>query len=154
MKELKEAIAKGAPEFIHVFDERTREFVPAWLRTYKRQEHVNLINSVVFNDVLTSYISKSIFIAPYENGHVMIGVVVAAVPTNIEFIVEFSHDNVDFHHHMTPPFGSLFYSGVSGSKEECIDVTLMAPWMRVRAVATGTTAVNKFTAEFDIVLNG
>ena len=153
MPKLKEEKAEGIPEFIHVFDERTREFVPAWLKMWKRQDMVTFIDLVTFDDVLTSFASKGIYTAPYSNAHLFFEVLWTATPTNVQFYLEFSHDGVDWHQHVEIPWASLIYVPAAGDKEECIDTTVRAPWMRVRAVATGTTAVNKVSVYIKACLN-
>ena len=154
MKELKEEIAKGTPEFIHVFDERKREWIPAWLKMWKRQEFVRLIDNIVFNDALTSYTSKAVFVAPHSKFLLLIDIDVTAAPTDITLSVEFSYDSVKWYKYMAGPFGSLMYEDSAGDKLESIHGEILAPWMRVKAVATGVTAANTFTLNLDIVFNG
>mgnify|MGYP001611953552 CR=1 FL=1 len=150
MKELKEAIAKGTPEFIHVFDERKREFVPAWLGMWKRQEIIDFIKSQTLDNVQTSYTSAAVFIAPYSHGHLFFDVDWTLTPTNVQFYVDFSRDGVDWHTHVEVPFASLIYVPAQGDRKECIDIKLNAPYMRVRAVGAGTTAANK--VEVDVYM--
>ncbi len=146
--------AAGTPEYIQVLDERTRDYITAWLRAWKKQETKRLINAVTFNAVTTTKTSDSIFVAPYSDFLLLINLDVTLAPTDITLSVEFSYDNINFFKYMRTPFGSLMYEDSAGDLLECIEGKILAPWMRVKAVATGTTATALFTLTLDAVLNG
>ena len=153
MEKINEEEVSVTPEFIHVFDERKRVFVPAWLKMWKRQECVDILLPVTFDNLITSFSSPPVFTAPYSNAHLFLEVTWTLTPTNVQFFLEFSCDSVDWHTHAETPWLSLIYVPAQGNKEECIDATVRAPWLRIRAVATGTTASAKVKVDVKACLN-
>jgi hypothetical protein len=54
---------------------------------------------------------------------------------------------------MQGPFGDLRYSGAAGDKFECLNFPIMAPYLKIKATATGTTLNATFLVTAKVVLN-
>jgi len=119
-----------------------------------RQTTVTPISAQVFNNVLTTYTSAAFSTGAYRRGLLIISLAVAAAPTDIVINLMFSDDDVTYYKYMLGPFGDLRYEDSAGAKAECLDFPILAPYMKLIATATGTTAVNMFSLTCKVVMNG
>mgnify|MGYP001575284068 FL=1 len=129
---------------IQVLDQEEQEFTKCWLTSCKRLKTKKLIDAITFNDVIASYTSASFFCEPYRKFALLINLDVTATPTDIVIRVEFSDDNAKWYQYMNGPFGDIRYEDSAGDKLEAILGELRSSYVRLRAVATGTTAANTF----------
>lgn len=114
--------------------------------TGERAEVNNLfINAVVFNNVVTSYTSASFDARIFYEGLLEIDLACANAPTDIVIILEFSHDNANWYQFMRDAWGDFRYEDTACPNAESFDFPVKAGYVRIRAVATGTDAVNTFT---------
>ena len=127
-----------------VLNRRENDWVDGWETRYKRLWTVQLITDQLFNNILTTYTSKDYFCEPYSRASIIINSVVAGAPTDIVIQVQLSDDSVNWYQRMDGPFGDLRYVAAGGNIKESIDFDIRATWIRLRAIAAGTTAVNTF----------
>ncbi len=132
------------PDSIQVLDQDENEFTKCWLTSCKRVKTKKLIDAVTFNNVTASFTSAAFFCEPYTKFNLLIDLDVTNTPTDILFSIEFSDDNAKFYKYMNGPFGDLRYEDSAGDKLESILGELRASYVRLKAVATGTTAANTF----------
>jgi hypothetical protein len=137
-----------------LWDKAEQKIKSVWQRAWKRQETIRLFSALIFNAVTTTKSSVIISSAAFSDFLLLINLGVTLVPTDITLAVEFSADGVNFHQLMNGPFGSLMYEDSAGAKKECVHGKILAPYMRVTATATGTSATALFTLTLDVVLNG
>lgn len=107
-----------------------------------------LIDGEVFDDSQTSYNSSAVSVDDYKHFLLYLDVDSTLAPTTIQFIVQFSDDGgTTWYDYKQGLFASLFYEDqdtASGIKE-CFSGECAGRDFRLRAVATGTDATNKFT---------
>jgi hypothetical protein len=132
------------PDSIQVLDQEDNEFTKCWLISCKRLKTKKLIDAITFNDVIASYTSASFFCEPYRKFALLLNLDVTATPTDIVIRVEVSDDNAKWYQYMNGPFGDIRYEDSAGDKLEAILGELRSSYVRLRAVATGTTAANTF----------
>ena len=137
-----------------VWDYRSKKWIIAFRKDYKRQEAITFIDNVTFDNVTTTKTSDEFESAPYSNFLLLVDLAVTETPTNIVIDVEFSHDRVNWFKYMNGPFGDLRWEDSAGDKMESISGAVLAPWIRIKATATGTTAANKFTLTARAIFNG
>ena len=116
----------------------------------RRITNLLAVNAQVFDDSTSTVTSDSIRCVPFHDFLLLIKLVVTASPTDIIFEVEFSNDDVTFYKYMNGPFGDLRYEDTAGNKNEAISGRCIGKYIRVTAIATGTTAQNKFTATVNL----
>ena len=136
--------AQDLPDSIQVLDQDEQEFTKCWLTSCKRLKTKKLIDAITFNDVITSYTSASFFCEPYRKFALLLNLDVTATPTDIVIRVEISDDNAKWYQYMNGPFGDIRYEDSAGDKLEAILGELRSSHVRLKAVATGTTAANTF----------
>lgn len=140
------------PEFAFIWNQRTLDFDVGWSSEFRRQKHVNFLKDIVFNNSITTAASVAFYCAPYKAAQLFIDLAVASDPTTIQIFLEFSYDGVKWFQHVHTPWASLIYEDTAGALKESLHTELVAPWMRLRAVAVGTTATKTFTLSLDMVL--
>jgi hypothetical protein len=79
---------------------------------------------------------------------------VTGAPTDIVIAVQFSDDRVTWFNYVIGPFGDLRYEDAAGDKKECLDFPILAPFMRLYLVATGSGPGATFLMTCKVVLNG
>jgi len=110
------------------------------------------LSGIVFNNVLTTATSTAVFCRHFHEFNLMLGITIALAPTDILFSVLFSFDNVTYYKYMNGPFGDLRYEDSAGAIAECISGPIIANWIKLKAVATGTDATNTFTVTAHLVV--
>ncbi len=114
--------------------------------TGERTETANtFINAVTFNNIVTTYTSAAFDAAIYYYGLLEIALTVANVPTDILLELEFSDDGVTWYKYMRDAWGDFRYEDTACPNNECFDFPVRAKYVRLKATATGTDAVNTFT---------
>jgi hypothetical protein len=141
-------------EIAMIWDPNTAKWVQGFRKDFKRQQIITPINAIAFNASVTTYKSEYFYVAPFATGLITIYVDVASTPTDIVFDIEFSPDNIFYYKYMIGPFGDLRYEDAAGDKKECLDIPILAPFMRCSATATGTDADKTFTITLKVILNG
>ena len=109
---------------------------------------VTLLSAQVFDNVTTSKNSDSVDCSRHRRFLLHLDMLSTATPTDIRFIVQFSPDaGTTWHDYKKDEFCSLYYEDADLATEqyECLAGEVEGRLMRLRAVATGTTAANKFT---------
>ncbi len=142
------------PESAQIYDESDHEFVTAYRKDFKRIKSIKLIDAITFNDVTTTKTGKLFEVKPYAYALILINVDVTSTPTDIVISIEFSHDRVNWFKYMAGAFGDLRYEDAAGDKTECLSIPILAPFMRAKAVATGTDGSNTFLLSVIACLNG
>ena len=129
---------------IQVLDQDENDFTKCWLTACKRLKTKKLIDAITFNDVIASYTSASFFCEPYRKFALLIDLDVTLAPTDIVISVEFSDDNAKWYKYMNGFFGDLRYEDSAGDLLEAVLGELRSSYVRLKAVATGTTATATF----------
>lgn len=142
------------PETAHVWSERLGAWVTAYRTDFIQQFTHTFIDNITFDATTTSKTSREFHTAPYQKFLLLINLIVASSPTDIVIAVQFSDDRANWYKYMQGPFGDLRYEDAAGDKMECISGPVLAPWMRLYVVATGTSGSNKFTLTGKVVLTG
>jgi len=117
-----------------------------------RKKTITLIDAQVFDDVTTTKTSTSIDISAYRWFELLIDLAVTGTPTDLLIEAEVSDDDTTFYKHMRGPFGDLRYEDTAGDLREAIGDVCPSNYLRVKATATGTTALNKFTLTVKIAI--
>ena len=142
------------PESAQIFDSSDHQFVTAYRKDFKRVKTIVLLDAVTFNASVTTKTGKLFEVIAYRDALILINLDVTGAPTTIVFDIEFSHDRQNWYKFMAGPFGDLRYDDAAGDKSECLNIPLLAPYMRCKATATGTDAVKLFKATIKAILNG
>jgi hypothetical protein len=142
------------PESAHIWDSSDHQFVVAYRKDFKRQKTIILIDARTFNASLTSLNGALFEVGAYAKGLLLIDLDVTGAPTDILFSLEFSADRINWYKYMIGPFGDLRYEDSAGDKTECLDFPILAPFMRLKAVATGTDASKTFLITAKAIING
>ena len=110
------------------------------------------VDAVVFDDDPTTYTSAEIDCNGYRKFLLRIILAVTDTPTDIKINVQFSQEGDTYENYTRGPFGSLMYEDSAGAKAECIEGECLGAKMKINVVATGTTAVHKFTLTCKVIL--
>ncbi len=146
--------AASLPESAQIWDISDGQFVTAYRTDFRRQKTIKLIDAITFNASVTSKTGSIFEVPAYRRGLLLIDLVVTSSPTDIVFNLEFSVDRINWYKYMIGPFGDLRYEDAAGDKTECLDFPILAPFMRMRAVATGTSGSNKFLTTVKASMTG
>ena len=142
------------PESAQIWDSSDHQFVTAYRKDFKRQKTLKLIDAITFNASVTSKTGALFEVPAYSSALIFLDVDVTSSPTDILISIEFSHDRQNWYKYMRGPFGDLRYEDAAGDKTECIDIPILAPYIRAKAVATGTSGTNKFKLTVGAIVNG
>lgn len=142
------------PESAQIFDESDGEWVLAFRKDFKRQKTITLIDNITFDASTTSKNGNLFEVRPYSMALILVDLAVTDTPTDIVISLEFSHDRISWFKYMIDAWGDLRYEDAAGDKKESLDIPILAPYMRAKAVATGTDGTHKFTLNLTAVLNG
>jgi len=141
-------------EYAFIWDEAKNEWVTAYRRDWRRQKTVTFVDEVTFNASVTTYTSDVYEVAPYANFLLLVNLDVTGTPTDIYINVQFSDDGATWYKYMRGPFGDLRWEDTAGDKMECIDGPILAKYMRLYLVASGTAANATFKMTVKAILNG
>lgn len=114
-----------------------------------------LLSAVVFNAVTTAQNSSSLDCSKFRRFLLMLQVLSASTPTDIQFSVQFSDDGgTTWWTYKQGLFASLYYEDQDTATviNECFDGEVAGRLMRLRTVATGTDATKTFTVTAKIEL--
>lgn len=128
-----------------VLDQDQNEWVNAFQNFYKQLFTETFLDSITFDDTLSTKTSSKFSCAPYRKFTLLLDLAVTASPTDILIEIFVSDDNSKFYKLMSGVFSDLRYEDTAGDKKEAIQGVINSPYIRVKATATGTTAANKFT---------
>lgn len=142
------------PESAQIWDISTQKFITAYRKDFKRQKTLTLIDAITFNAATTTKTGILFDVAAYASALILIDVDVTGAPTDIIFELEFSVDRVNWYKYMMGPFGDLRYEDAAGDKQECLELVILAPYMRCKTTATGTDATKTFKATVKAIVNG
>ena len=123
--------------------------------TVKRSAITTLLSAVVFNAVTTAQNSDSLDCSKFRRFLLTLALLSASTPTDIRFIVQFSNDGgTTWFDYKKNEFVSLFYEDqdLATVQYECYAGEVAGRLMRLRAVATGTTASATFTVTAKVEL--
>lgn len=117
-----------------------------------RDTIVNLFNGQVFNNVTTAANSSSLNVSTARWMILYIDLTDSGTPTDIRLIPQFSSDGgTTWHEWSVDQWTDLRYVDTQTPVLECIPLNyVIGTLFRLRAVATGTTAVNTFTLSADV----
>jgi len=135
-----------------IYYERENTWRSGWQQNYKRIRTVTLINNITFDNNTTSITSDAFYCEPYSKFSLLTNLEVSGTPTDILIEIETSDDQANWYKLMNGPFGDLRYEDAGGAKKESIQGEIRAHKIRIKATATDTTAVNKFTLSADIIM--
>lgn len=111
--------------------------------------------STTYDNTTTTATSGSIECFKYRHAAISYSISAANTPTDIQIFVEVSLDGTNFVVLTNDALGSLIYTdtNVSGGIDEAYQFPIAAQDIRIRIVATGTSASNTFTvSNFNIYL--
>lgn len=104
-----------------------------------------LVDAITFDDDPTTYEATGVATKDYRFFALAIDLAVVDAPTDIVIAVQFSDDDSTYYNLMNGPFGDLRYEDTAGAKKEVLVGRVIADYMRVYVVATGTDSTHKFT---------
>ncbi len=136
-----------------IWDTTLLKWIPSYRRDFKRQQIVTFLNDVEFNATVTTFTGPMFFCPAYSKGLLLINKSVTSTPTDIVVRVQFSDDAGNFFRYAIGPFGDLRFEDSAGTELRCYNLPIEAPWMRIVAVATGTSGTNKFNLTAKVVFN-
>jgi len=110
----------------------------AYRADLRRRKTVKFIDNVTFDATTTTATSESFKCEPYKQFIVLIELDVTGAPTDILYDIEYSDDGGKFYKLMNGPFGDLRYEDAGGDLIEAVTGYVIAPYMRIKATATGT----------------
>jgi len=116
---------------------------------------VTLVDAEVFDDVQAAYSSAELDCTRARKGLMHLDIDSTLTPTDLRFILQFSPDGgTTWHDYIEGPWHSLYYEDqdVAGRVYECLGFDVLGRLMRLRVVATGTDASNKFTVTANVEL--
>ena len=142
------------PESAQIFDSSDHQFVTAYRKDFKRVKTIVLLDAVTFNASVTTKTGKLFEVIAYRDALILINLDVTSTPTDIVFEIEFSHDRQNWFKYVIGAFGDLRYEDAAGDKKECLEIPLLAPYMRCKATATGTSGSALFLTTVKAILNG
>lgn len=142
------------PESAQIWDVVRKEFVTAYRSDFKRQRVISLIDSIALDAAPTSKTGSGFSVAPFKSALILIDVAITGAPTDVLFSIEFSPNKILWYKYMIGPFGDLRYEDAAGTKAEALDIPILAPFMRAKAVATGTDGSKIFTVAVTAILSG
>lgn len=114
----------------------------------RRSSVTTLLNAVVFNNNTTAQNSAQVDCSRYRRFLLHLDMKSTLTPTDIRFIVQFSPDaGTTWFDYKWDGFVSLFYedADLATQQYECFAGEVAGRLIRLRAVATGTTATALFT---------
>lgn len=103
-----------------------------------------LIDNITFNNITTTKTSNSITVQEFTRMCLYLNVDVVSSPTYLDITIEFSNNGTDWFQLVTGPFANIRYVELTGDRTDAIDGPLRAQFIRMKAVASGTDATNKF----------
>ena len=106
-----------------------------------------LIDAGTFNATTTSKNSDSVDCSRYRRGLIHLSVDSTLNPTDIQFLLQFSPDaGTTWHTYKKDEWVSLYYedTDTATAQTECFGFAVEGRLMRLRAVATGTSATATF----------
>ena len=142
------------PEFAYIYDESDQKRVIAYRTDYRRQKTITFMDKILFTALLTNYTSEPFHCAGYRDLLLLIDLEEIDTPTDIYFNVEFSDDRSNWYKYMIGPFGDLRYEDTAPPLKESVNCPVLAPYVRIYSVATGTTAAVHFLATVKAIFNG
>lgn len=144
------AIAEGVcqPEILdtgRVLDQDSNTWISGFQNFYKIQVSETFINNITFDDSTSSKLSNRFLTAAFRKFTLLLNLTVTLAPTDILIEIFVSDDGSTFYKLMDGVFSDLRYEDSAGNKMEAIQGEINAPYMKIKATATGTDATNKFT---------
>jgi len=117
-----------------ILDQDENVWETGWLKVYKRHKIVKLFEafSVSTSDVK----SVSFYSAPYSEFLFMLDVVIPGVASVIVFTPELSDDNANWYELKDPEALNIQLSNADGNQKLCLSLKCIAPYMRLKAIAT------------------
>lgn len=112
-----------------------------------RSAVATLLDAVVFDDVTTTDFSDAQDVRQYRGFGLYLDIDSTGTPGYIRFIVEFSPDGgATWHEYRQGLFAVLYYedADTASGLQVCFSGECAGRTFRLRAVATATTAANKF----------
>src|SRR3989344_3963338 len=116
-------------------------------KKYKSENQVlNNINTI-YNNVTTNATSQSIDCSQYRQATLGFDLTKNGTPVDITIIVEISLNGTTYAQLTNGPLSKWIYddTAVTGGIQRSFTFTIACQKIRVKVVATGTTAVNTFT---------
>ena len=120
-----------------IADIEENEWVLGWLRVFKRHK---IIKSFDLVSVSTSEkVSEYFHCAPYSEFLLAMNVVIPGVASVLIVDVELSDDHSNWYKLKDDEVKNILFDNADGNQKLCISGKCIAPYMRVKAVATAGT---------------
>lgn len=120
-----------------ILDQAENEWRQGWLKVYKRHKVVTLLDAF---SVSTSVVyASSFYCAPYSKFLLLLDVTIPGVASVIIFTIELSDDNAKWYELKDTEALNIQFSNADGSLKNCLSLKCIAPYMRLKAVATAGT---------------
>jgi len=120
-----------------ILDQAENEWTQGWLTVYKRHKIVTFHGAL---SVSTSSVSSaSFYCAPYREFLLMLDVTIPGVTSVIVFTIELSDDNSKWYELKDTEALNIQLSNADGSQKICLSQKCIAPYMRLKAVASAGT---------------
>ena len=108
-----------------------------WLKVYKRHKIIESFDAV---SVSTSEkVSESFYCAPYSEFLLLFNLTIPGSASVLMFDVELSDDNANWYKLKDEEVKSIVFDNADGSQKVCLSGKCIAPYMRLKAIATAGT---------------
>lgn len=126
-----------------VLDQAEGEWRQGWLKVYKRHKIVTLLDALSVGT--TAVYSVSFYAAPYSEFLLLLDLTIPGVASVVIFTIELSDDNAKWYELKDTEALNIQYSNADGSLKNSISLKCIAPYMRLKAIATvaGWTVTSK-----------
>ena len=120
-----------------IFDQEEDEWGLGWLTVYKRHKIEELFDVVSVST--TEKVSGGFYCAPYSEFLLMLNLTIPGSASVLMFDVELSDNNVDWYELKDTEALNIQFDNADGSQKVCLSGKCIAPYMRLKAIATAGT---------------
>ena len=120
-----------------IFNQEESVWDIGWLKVYKRHKIEEFFDALSVST--SAKYSDSFYCAPYSEFLLMLDVTIPGVASVIIFTVELSDDNARWYELKDTEALNIQFSNADGSVKNCLSLKCIAPYMRLKAVATAGT---------------
>lgn len=122
-----------------ILDQDDNVWEVGWLKVYKRHRIVKLLDALSVST--TEVKSVSFHSAPYSEFLLILDATIPGVASVIIFVIELSDDNAKWYELKDTEALNIQLSNADGNQRLCLSLKCIAPYMRLKAIATAGTWV-------------
>ena len=120
-----------------ILDQEENEWTVGWLNVYKRHSIQKLLDALSVST--TAVYSDSFNCAPYSEFLLMADVTVPGAASILFIDVELSDDNAKWYRLEDTEVKDIQFNNADGSRKACISGKCIAPYFRLKAIASAGT---------------